>query len=259
MDNNPFAPEHHQPGPHHQGHHQPHHQAYQQPPEPRQEETPPTPPPVPTFNQNFMPAPQAFAPPTPPQEPEPVQPAYQQPWAPTPTPPQPLFQQPEPVAPVAPVAAPAELTPQPVVQVLSPRGVEYVFLTLTLFTGAIGLISALLVIVNGAAGFEALSFPIALLMVALPVFAWLFLRLKDAELKNPSLRLDASKRRSTQFIQIISFATCLFTLVGFVTTIFAKIGGDYDGSIFKVFANILVILLVSGGILAYYWLDEHRS
>jgi hypothetical protein len=259
MDNNPFAPEHHQPGSHHQGHHQPHHEAPQPQPVPQQE-IPPTPPPVPAFNQNFAPSPQSFTAQEPSQpSPTPEQPAYQQPWAPAPQTPQPQLFQPQPVAPSAAMPEPAELRPQPVVQVLSPRGVEYVFLTVTLFTGAIGLISALLVIVNGAAGFEALSFPIALLLVALPVFAWLFLRLKNAELRDPSLRLDASKRRSTQFIQIITFATCLFTLVGWVTSVFAKMGGDYGGSLLKSFANALVIFVVAGGILAYYWLDEHHS
>lgn len=154
---------------------------------------------------------------------------------------------------------PASLMPQPVVRVLSPRGVEYVFMTIALFTAAVGLGSALLSLVNGKTDFEVLSFPAALLLVGTPVFAWLFLRLKNAELQNPSLRLDASKRRSTQFIQIATFVVGFFTLVGFITAMFAKMAGAYDGSFIKLVLDILVIEVIAAGILAYYWRDEHRS
>src|SRR3954466_2764200 len=115
MDHNPFAPEHHQPR------HE--HQEYQHEQQPFQQQAPP-PPPVPAFSQNFTPAPGSFMPP-------------------------------QPVAPIAPVvpvdipqtqpaANPTSLVPQPVVHVLSPRGVEYVFMTITLFGGALGLIIALI-------------------------------------------------------------------------------------------------------------------
>jgi|GEM_PF-1053273 len=153
----------------------------------------------------------------------------------------------------------SSLVPQAVVRVLSPRGVEYVFLTIALFTGAIGLISALISLVNGKTDFNVLEFPAAVLLVSIPIFAWLFLRLKKAELIDPKLKLDPSKRRSTQFMQIFSFIICFFTLIGFVSLIFAKMAGQYGGSSVKVFLDVLVILLVAGGILFYYWRDEHRS
>jgi hypothetical protein len=251
MDNNPFAPQH----PDHQSHHQPHHQGqhhqeHQQHPQHQQAQ--------PAFEQPYSPAPAEFTPPVPaaPAWPNP-QPAAQNDWQQpstalfTPQPPQP------PAAPVQ--SSQPGITPQPVVFVLSPRGVEYVFLTIALITSAIGLISALLSLVNGETGFDVLAFPVALMLVGVPVFAALFLRLKNAELTNPSLALDASKRRSTQFIQISSFLVCFFTLIGFVTSIFAKISGNLDSSIFKVFLDVLVISVVAGGILAYYWRDEHRS
>jgi hypothetical protein len=156
-------------------------------------------------------------------------------------------------------AEPASVVPQPVVKVLSPRGVEYVFMTIALFTGAFGLGGALLSLVNGQVKFAVLAFPISLLVVALPTFAWLFLRLKKAELANPALRFDASKRRSTQFTQIAACLGCLFKLISFVAFIFAKLAGEFDGSIVKVILNVLVIEVVSGGILAYYWRDEHQA
>jgi hypothetical protein len=120
------------------------------------------------------------------------------------------------------------VVPHPVVHVLSPRGVEYVFMTITLFTGAIGFASALIAMFNGKFGFDILSVPVALLVVAVPVFAWLFLRLKKAELANPSLALDASKRRATQFTQIVTFLIVFFTLIGYVSSIFAKLSGNLD-------------------------------
>ncbi len=95
--------------------------------------------------------------------------------------------------------------------------------------------------------------------MAVPIFAWLFLRLKNTELLNPALALDPSKRRSTQFIQITSFLTCFLTLIGFVAAIFSKMGGVYDGSILKLILDVVVILVVAGGILYYYWRDEHRA
>ena len=160
--------------------------------------------------------------------------------------------------PPAPTAV-AGVTPQPVVKVLSPRGVEYVFMTIALLTAAIGLVYALLALVNGQTKFAVLYFPLSLLLVAVPVFSWLFLRLKQAELVDPAARLDASKRRSTQFIQIITFLVCFFTLISFLSIIFAKVSGSYTGSIFKVILDVLVILLVTGGILFYYWNDEHKA
>jgi hypothetical protein len=164
-----------------------------------------------------------------------------------------------PPPPPAPAPPPANVIPQPVVRVLSPRGVEYVFMAIALVTGAIGLVSALLAIVNGNHSFSVLYFPLALLLVAVPVFSGLFLRLKQAELLDPSARLDASKRRTTQFLQISSFFICFFTLIGFLATVFAKVSGTYTGSLVKVVLDVLVILLVAGGILYYYWNDEHKA
>lgn len=168
--------------------------------------------------------------------------------------------QPESSAPaLAPAPAAAGLAPMPVVQVLSPRGVEYVFLTINLVTAAIGLISVLLALVNGKTDFTVLAFPVSLLVVSVPMFAWLFLRLKRAELRDPSLRADASKRRSTQFIQIISYLAVFFSLIGLVSAGFAKASGVYDGNFVKLCLDVLVIVVIAGGVLAYYWRDEHRS
>jgi hypothetical protein len=152
---------------------------------------------------------------------------------------------------------PEELRPVPVVKVLSPVGVEYVFLTLTLLVGASALTGALLVLVNGAAGFGSLAFPAATLIVTAPLFAFIFLHLKRLELQNPQLKLDPSKRRSTQATQIISFVVCLFTLIGFFAAVMASLGDDLHASVGKSALDALCVLAVAGGILFYYWHDEH--
>lgn len=149
------------------------------------------------------------------------------------------------------------ITPMPVVKVLSPFGVEYVFMTISLFVAAVSVIGILLLLVNGTSAFAALAFPTAALVVTLPIFAGLFLRLKKMELKMPELKLDASKRRSTQVMQIVSFLACLFSLIGFMGVLFAALGGLNDVSVGKSALNALCIIAVAGGILAYYWRDEH--
>src|SRR5262249_30988326 len=145
-----------------------------------------------------------------------------------------------------------------VVKVLSPVGVEYVFLTISLVVGAVALAAVLISLVNGKTDFSVLAFPVAVLLVTLPVFAVIFLHLKSLESGNPALKLDPSKRRSTQFTQIAAFVACMFALIGFVFDIFNKLGGQSGPSAVKAGLDALCILVVAGGILAYYWRDEHK-
>ena len=148
--------------------------------------------------------------------------------------------------------------PMPVVKVLSVRGVEYVMMTISLWVLASALTWALLAVVNGQGTFKLLAFPISLMLVSLPIFALLYLRLRKAELENPVLRLDASKRRLSQITQILAFITCLSNLIAFVYILLSKIGGESSISLGKSFMNLIVVLLIAGGILLYYWADEHR-
>jgi hypothetical protein len=146
-----------------------------------------------------------------------------------------------------------------VVKTLSVRGLEYLFMSICLWIGATSLIWGLLLLVNGAASAQMLAFPATSLVVCLPVFAWFFIRLKKAELEDPTLRFDSSKRRLSQITQIVAFLTTLFNVITFVYLVIASLSGGAKVSIGKAFLNLLVILAVSGGILAYYWIDEHRS
>ena len=153
---------------------------------------------------------------------------------------------------------PVDDRPVPVIKVYSVKGVEYLFMTLALWFSAASLVGILLAIINGAASFDILAFPLSLLIVSLPIFGFFFLRLRKAELLNPQLRLEASKRRLSQITQVISFIVCVSTIVALLNVIFASIAGSYGGMILKAFLNALVILLVAGGLLVYYWFDEHR-
>jgi hypothetical protein len=166
---------------------------------------------------------------------------------------------PEPPATSALPSAAGSTSPVPVVRVLSPFGVEYVFMTICLFVGAIALVTALISLANGKIDFSVLAFPAATLLISVPAFAVLFLRLKKLELKRPELKLDPSKRRSTQFTQIVAFTVVLLTLIGLVFDIFMKLGGQGGLSIVKALLDVACVVVVAGGILAYYWRDEHRA
>ena len=153
----------------------------------------------------------------------------------------------------------AEVMPVAVVQVVSTRGVEYAMLTLALWLGALSLLGVLLSLINGGRSAEVLAFPASVLVVCLPVFSFFFLRLKKAELQSPDLKLDPSKRRLTQFTQLIAFAVCLFTLIAFVYFLISTISGTAGTSIMKAIFDVIAVLFVAGGILAYYWFDEHKT
>jgi hypothetical protein len=156
------------------------------------------------------------------------------------------------------LSMPMDDRPVPVVKVLSVRGVEYAMMSILLWFGAGSLTIILVSLINGMSGFEALAFPLAVLLVCLPGFAFLFLRLRAAELANPELRLEASKRRFSQITQIIAFLTCFFNFVAVVYLFISMAGGTEIDSIGKVLGSAGVILVIAGGILYYYWIDEHR-
>ena len=152
-----------------------------------------------------------------------------------------------------------DIAPIAVVEVVSSRGVEYAMMTLTLWLASFSLLGVLLSLINGGTSYSVLAFPASVLLVCLPVFSFFFLRLKKAELHNPNLRFDPSKRRFTQFTQVTAFAACLFTLIAFVYYILSMVSGQGGTSFLKALLNVAAILAVAGGILAYYWVDEHRN
>ncbi|MBI1856661.1 hypothetical protein HY003_03885 [Candidatus Saccharibacteria bacterium] len=149
--------------------------------------------------------------------------------------------------------------PVPVVRVLSVRGVEYLMMSFALWLGAGSLIWVLLALINGYGSTTTLAMPGATMIVSVPVFAFFFLRLRKQELVNSSLRYEPSKRRLTQITQFVAFITCMLNTVTFVYLMIAKVSGQDGIVLWKAFANLLIVLIVVGGILAYYWADEHRT
>ena len=145
----------------------------------------------------------------------------------------------------------------PVVKVWSVRGVEYGIMSFMLWFLAASLTWVLVALVTGNAGFIELSPPLALIIVSLPVFAFFFLRLKKAELEEPSLRFESTKRRFSQITQVVSFAVTFFATLTIVAATLAKLGGD-DSEIVKTILGALMFIIVWGALFGYYWFDEHK-
>jgi len=131
-------------------------------------------------------------------------------------------------------------------------------MTIMLWFWTGSLIVVLDTLIAGGASFAALAFPIALLLISVPTFAFFYIRLRNAELRDPSLRLEASKRRFSQITQIVAFLACFFNIVAFVYILISSIGGNKTGSLAKTFGSLMVTLIIAGGVLVYYWFDEHR-
>lgn len=149
--------------------------------------------------------------------------------------------------------------PMPVVKVLSVRGLEYFMMAISLWLGAGGLLWGILSVLNNTgSSLSILAMPASLAVVGILLFSAFFIRLKRAELRDPGLRFDPSKRRTTQITQIFAFLVCVFNIIAFVYTVFTILGGESSASLGKAAINLLVVLAIAGGILAYYWIDEHR-
>jgi FtsH-binding integral membrane protein len=152
---------------------------------------------------------------------------------------------------------PRSLESVPVVKVWSIRGVEYAIMTAMLFAVAISINWAVVALVNGSTGFVELSAPLALLIVSLPILAFFFMRLKKAELLNPQLKTESTKRRFSQVAQIVSFAVVFFALLGIVASLLAAVSGETEG-LGKTIGTAFVFVVIWGGVFSYYWANEHR-
>lgn len=158
--------------------------------------------------------------------------------------------------------------PVAVVSQLTTRGLEYTIMFLALGVTAIALGTVLHDTIDTVTGMpgdlsEVASFAAAALIVALPIFSVLFLRLKKAELAEPAIRNDASRRRAVQLTLIISFLWGLGRLIFYIFSLInGSGGGEVWGSNADPIANALHTLVtvgIAGGIFAYYWHDEHRK
>ena len=165
--------------------------------------------------------------------------------------------------------------PISVVQNLSTRGFEYSIMFISLLASAFSLGLILHQFVNGVfattvatnnydynyneSGGE-YAFAVTLLIVTLPIFVTMFLRLKKAEIADPGLRKDPSRKRMSHFTQFLAFAFGVGYIVYFLYTLLSG-SGDSSGaaSIPESFFHMLVTLCIAGSIFAYFWNDEHRA
>lgn len=163
----------------------------------------------------------------------------------------------------------------PVVQSFSTRGLEYIIMFIAMGVAALALGSLLHSTVNTLLGSTAsygtsdgvVSLATAALIVALPIFGFLFLRLKRAEQTEPELRHDPSRKRAIQLTLVITFLIGLGNIIYFLYNLMSGsirdnynlVGSPAASGVLGNFIHLLITLAIAGGIFAYYWYDEHHQ
>jgi len=171
---------------------------------------------------------------------------------------------------LTPAASGTPAAPIAVVQQRTTRGLEYTIMFVALGATAVALGALLHNVIDSTFGnssntsSDLVSFASSALIVALPIFAWLFLRLKKAEHETPEIRTDSSRRHAVQLALIVSFVWGLFRLMTYVYSLLnGGSGNDFLGSDnTNPVANLLhtlVTLSIAGTIFVYYWRDEHKK
>lgn len=181
-----------------------------------------------------------------------------------------------PPAPAQTVAPQAQ--PVAVVQQLSTRGVEYGIMFYSLGFGAIalgGLLHSLIDLNmrprNDSGAFyggEMLAVQGIIALVTIPIFLFMFLRLKHAEQNDASLHQDTSRRSFIQKTLIIAFiwgiwafAYNAYQLVTGADSFTAYGNTEFDQGTFVMarILHMLITLAIAGGIFTFFWRDEHKK
>lgn len=160
-------------------------------------------------------------------------------------------------------------SPIAVVQQRTTKGLEYTIMFIALGVAAVSFGEVLHNTVDTVFGNQgsqdAVSLAASALIVAFPIFALLFLRLKKAEKRDPAIRSDASRRHAVQLTLIVSFAWGLFRLVTYIYSLLnsgsdlaSSLGSDNSSPVANIL-HTLITLVIAGTIFAYYWVDEHRK
>lgn len=169
----------------------------------------------------------------------------------------------------------ASAQPMAVVNVATTRGIEYSIMFIGLWITATAVGFLLHSSVNTLSGRESYAESLApyagaAAIVALPIFLLLFLRLKKAELTEPSLRSDPSRKRAIQLTLLVTFLIGIFKIIGYIFSLLnggSESGGLFGGSygddlaISPIFdlLHSLITLGIAGAIFAYYWVDIHKK
>jgi hypothetical protein len=106
------------------------------------------------------------------------------------------------------------------------------------------------------------------LIVAFPILAYLFLRLKKAEFDDASLRHDPSRKKAIQLTLVVTFLVGLGNVIYFLYKLMSGEARDYTynvvgssaaNSLLGNFIHLVITLAITGGIFYYYWKDEHQN
>jgi hypothetical protein len=173
--------------------------------------------------------------------------------------------------------------PLAVTQVYSSYGIEYLIMLISLAVLAFSLAAMLNAIVDlsatksgGSIGSFLDPYSEAALIVSLPIFAFLFLRLEAREESHFSFLADASRRRGIQIILVVSFLFFIGELIGYIGTLLNSgsesvgsyinpLSSDYGyGAAAKVpwwsdLLHAIIGLVIAGGIFAYFWYKLHKK
>lgn len=175
----------------------------------------------------------------------------------------------------APTETVDESKPIAVVAHYSTLGIEYSILMISLITGAISLgaiLNAYIEVLIRHTSADISPFASAAAVVALPIFIFMFIRLRRLEMKRPQLKADGSRRRWIQVTLLISFVFGISHIIFYVYSLMAgnpqpSTYSDY-GVAYSIsageyqllqFLHLAITLLIAGSIFAYYWIDEHRQ
>lgn len=165
--------------------------------------------------------------------------------------------------------------PIAVMNVATTRGIEYTIMFVGLWISATAVGFLLHSSVDGLTGkqgtFDGVApFAGAALLVALPIFSFLFLRLKKAELTEPAMRNDPSRKKAIQTTLLITFLIGIGKIIGYVFSLLNGGGEGYglfgggsstDVAVSPIFdlLHTAITLGIAGGIFAYYWRDIHKK
>lgn len=171
--------------------------------------------------------------------------------------------------------------PIAVVDQLSTKGFEYKLFAIAL---VLSLVAIIMSINNLLYDTSNGSFYLSMLVVSLPVMVVFYLRLRRAELKDPALKKDPSRRKISQAIMVVTF---LAIIIHSIAILFLTISGEYsrpacpsydssysynqyqssqpadnctynDRALGKDFASLAVTYLFAGSIFYKFWRDEQK-
>ncbi|MGI9027332.1 MAG: DUF5671 domain-containing protein [Candidatus Saccharimonadales bacterium] len=184
---------------------------------------------------------------------------------------------PPPPPPLAQPISPASNLNNPiaVMNVSTTRGIEYLIMFIALWITATAIASLLHHSVETLSGIDGIYYGIAplaapALIVSLPIFGYLFLRLKKAEIEEPEIRKDPSRKRAIQLTLLVTFLIGIGKIIAYLFSLIN--GGGEGGGIFEdgyeteyVISPIydilhaIITLGIAGGIFVYYWRDIHKK